>query len=123
MTDQPDQPDKAALIAWTDALIAQVNAFSRAALSYMGQDGYPVTLPLPFTFDPARRRFTLPVPVRPPARSATRAGEDPGQTSLTLLRFDPQVANERYLLFYGQLAAHDESWSFTPSRVVLPYRT
>jgi hypothetical protein len=120
MTDKTDKTVKTAMIAWTDELIAHVNSFSRAALSYMGQDGYPVTLPLPFTFDPATRRFTLPTPVRPPACSATSGGEDTGQIALTLLRFDPQVANERYLLFYGQLAAHDESWSFTPSRVVLP---
>jgi hypothetical protein len=104
------------MIEWADELIAQINSYNRAALSYMGLDGYPVTLPLPFTFDGAQHRFTLPRPAQPPAVSA----EDGGQTSLTLLRYEPQVANERYLLFYGQLAEHDDGWSFTPSRVVLP---
>ena len=104
------------MIEWTDELIAQISSYSRAALSYMGLDGYPVTLPLPFTFDRVQHRFTLPRPARPPAVSA----EGGGQTSLTLLRYDPQVENERYLLFYGQLAEHDDGWSFTPSRVVLP---
>ncbi len=103
------------MIAWTNELIAQIDSSSRAALSYLGESGYPVTLPLPFTFDRVEHRFTLPMPVQPPAIAA--AGE--GQTSLTLLRYDPQVANERYLLFYGQLVEHDDRWSFTPSRVVL----
>ena len=43
-----------------------------------------------------------------------------GSHSLTLLRYDPQVVNERYLLFYGQLVEQSDGWSFTPSRVVLP---
>jgi len=29
------------------------------------------------------------------------------------------VANERYLLFYGQLEERGAGWSFTPSRVLL----
>ena len=103
------------MIEWTNELIAQIDSSSRAALSYMGQDGYPVTLPLPFTFDRGEHCFTLPMPVQPPAISA----EGDGSTSLTLLRYDPRVANERYLLCYGQLAEHGNEWSFTPSRVVL----
>jgi len=103
------------MIDWTYELIAQIDSYSRAALSYMGQDGHPVTLPLPFTFDRVEHRFTLLVPVQPPAISA--GGE--GQSSLTLLRYDPQVANERYLLFYGQLVERGDRWSFTPSRVLL----
>src|SRR5947209_3661490 len=106
------------MIEWTDELIAQIRSYSRAALSYMGLDGYPVTLPLPFTFDGAQHRFTLPRPAQPPAFSAERVGV--GQASLTLLRYDQQVANERYLLFYGQLAEYGDGRSFTPSRVVLP---
>ena len=39
------------MIEWTDELIAQIGSYSRAALSYLSLDGYPVTLPLPFTFD------------------------------------------------------------------------
>jgi hypothetical protein len=103
------------MIEWTNELIAQIDSFSRAVLSYLGESGYPVTLPLPFTFDRVEHRFTLPMPVQPPAIAAT--GE--GQTSLTLLRYDPQVANERYLLFYGQLVEYGDRWSFTPSRVML----
>jgi hypothetical protein len=103
------------VIDWTADLSGQIDSFSRAALSYMGRDGYPVTLPLPFSFDRTEHRFTLPAPRHPPASSAH--GES--QTSLTLLRYDPQVANERYLLFYGQLAQQGDAWIFTPSRVVL----
>ena len=104
------------MIDWTDELMAQTGAFSRAALSYPGLDGYPVTLPLPFTFDPVEHHFALLIPVQAPAISA--GGE--GQASLTLLRYDPQVAGERYLLFYGQLTELGNTWAFTPSRVVIP---
>jgi hypothetical protein len=103
------------MIEWTNELIAQIDSSSRAALSYLGESGYPVTLPLPFTFDRVEHRFTFSMPVQPPARAAETAG----QSSLTLLRYDPQVANERYLLFYGQLVERGKECSFTPSRVVL----
>jgi hypothetical protein len=106
------------MIEWTNELLAQIDSSSRAVLSYLGESGYPVTLPLPFTFDRAGHRFTLPGPGHPPAISAEAAN----QTSLTLLRYDPQVAadrNERYLLFYGQVEERANGWSFTPSRVVL----
>jgi hypothetical protein len=103
------------MIEWTDELMAQLDSSSRAVFSYLGASGYPVTLPLPFTFDQMEHRFTLSKPGHPPAISA----EAVGQTSLTLLRNDPQVGNERYLLFYGQLEERGTGWSFTPSRVVL----
>jgi len=102
------------MIKWTTELITQIDSSSRAALSYLGASGYPVTLPLPFTFDEVEHHFTLPRPGHPPAISAEAAG----QTSLTLLRYDPQVANERYLLFYGRLSELGNTWAFTPSRVV-----
>jgi len=101
------------MIDWTDELMAQIGAFSRAALSYPGVDGYPVALPLPFTFDPVEHRFTFPMSEHRPAFSL----ED--RASLTLLRYDPQMANERYLLFYGQLTELGNQWAFTPSRVVV----
>ena len=103
------------MIAWTNELLELIDSYRRAALSYSGESGYPVTLPLPFTFERGGHRFTLPLPVHPPAISSQGAS----QTSLTLLRYDPQVANERYLLFYGQLTQQGESWAFTPTRVVL----
>jgi hypothetical protein len=102
------------MVDWTDELIAQIGSYSRAALSYMGESGYPVTLPLPFTFDRLEHHFTFPRPSQPPAISS----EAEGSTSITLLRYDQQRANEAYLLFYGQLARHDDTWSFTPTRVV-----
>ena len=105
------------MIEWTTELIAQIDSSSRAALSYPGLGGYPVTLLLPFTFDPVEHHFTLPIPVQAPAISA--GGE--GRTSLTLLRYDPQVAGERYLLFYGQLTELGNTWAFIPSRVVIPH--
>ena len=101
------------MIDWTDELIAQIDSSGRAALSYAGQDGYPVTLPLPFTFDKVEHRFTFPVP----SLSPTILPGTAGSASLTLLRYDPQRANEAYLLFYGQVARHGEAWSFAPSRV------
>ncbi len=101
------------MIDWTDELMAQTGAFSRAALSYPGLDGYPVALPLSFTFDPVEHRFTFPMPEHRPACS-------PGdRASLTLLHYDPQLASERYLLFYGQLTELGNTWAFTPSRVVI----
>jgi hypothetical protein len=104
------------MIQWTNEFLAQIDSYSRAALSYRGESGYPVTLPLPFTFDLVAHSFALPKPEHLPSISAKGEGE----TSLTLLRYDPQVVNERYLLFYGQLAEHGDEWSFTPSRVMLP---
>jgi hypothetical protein len=103
------------MIVWTDELIAQIGSYSRAALSYMGESGYPVTLPLPLTFDRLAHHFTFPMPAQPPAIMP----EAEGSTSITLLRYDQQRANEAYVLFYGQLARHDDTWSFTPWRVVL----
>jgi hypothetical protein len=103
------------MIEWTDELLAQINSSSRAALSYLGESGYPVTLPLPFSFDRLEHYFTFPVAALAPAISS----EAEGSTSITLLRYDQQRANEAYVLFYGQLARHDDTWSFTPSRVVL----
>jgi hypothetical protein len=76
----------------------------------------PVTLPLPFTFDRGEHRFTFPRPSQSPAISTVAEGSH----SLTLLRFDPQMVNERYLLFYGQLAEQSDGWTFTPSRLVIP---
>ncbi len=102
------------MIEWADELVAQIGSFSHAALSYPGVDGYPVALALPFTFDPAEHRFILTIPAdRPAIAQADRA-------SLTLLGYDPQVANERYLPFYGQLTEQGDQWLFIPSRVVLP---
>ncbi len=101
------------MIDWTAELIAQIGSFSRAALSYPGADGYPVALPLAFTFDPVEHRFTLLLPPHRPAISQL------DRASLTLLGYDPQVANERYLPFFGQLAEQGATWVFTPSRVVI----
>jgi len=103
------------MIDWTDEFIAQIGSYSRATLSYNGQDGYPVTLPLPFTFNKVEHRFTFPAPSQPPTISPQTAGS----ASLTLLRYDPQRANESYLLLYGQVAEHGHEWSFTPSRVMI----
>lgn len=109
-------------IVWTDELIARINGFSRAALSYLGQDGYPITLPVPFTFDATTHRFMLPMPASTHALARSPVPEGAGESSLTLLRFDPQVANERYLLLYGRLVEADGAWYFTPSRIVTPAR-
>jgi len=103
------------MIEWTSELIVQVDSASRAVLSYLGASGYPVALPLLFTFDQIEHSFTLPKPGHPPAISAKAES----QTSLTLLLYDPQRESERYLLFYGQLEEHNIGWSFMPSRVVL----
>ena len=104
------------MIEWTDELIVQIGSYSRAALSYSGLDGYPVTLPLPFTFDLGGHRFAFSRPSLSPAISMAAEGS----SSLTLLRYDPQVMNDRYLLFYGQLAEQSDGWFFIPSRVVIP---
>ncbi len=59
------------MIEWTDELIAQIGSYSRAALSYLGLDGYPITLPLPFTFDRGEHRFTFPRPSQSPAQGVS----------------------------------------------------
>jgi hypothetical protein len=112
-----DAANESHMVVWTDELSMQLASFSRGALSYSGQDGYPVTLPVPFIVDRVAQRLKLPVPI--PVHPLASAAADARQSSLTLLRYDPQVANERYLLCYGQLAVQDGDWTFTPSRVVL----
>ncbi len=102
------------MIAWTEELEALIAASSRAVLSYPGEGGYPVALPLSFTFDVQRKRFVLPVPVGHPAAAQTE------RVSMTLLRYDARSANERYLPFYGQLVEEGDTWYFIPSRVVMP---
>jgi hypothetical protein len=100
------------MMEWTEELLMQVQAFSHAALSYLGSDGYPVVLPLPLTFDGDKRCFTLPIPQQKPAPASEE------QVSLTLLRYDEHIKGERYLLFYGQLTETGEKWTFTPSSMV-----
>src|SRR6476646_1281365 len=103
------------MIEWTDELVAQVGSYSRAALSYPGTDGYPVALPLSFTFDPETHTFTLPLPPHGPAIAQA------DHASLTLLRYSAQMAGmTQYLLFYGQLTEQGDGWVITPSSVVLP---
>jgi len=102
------------MIDWTEELFTQIAASSRVALSYPGIDGYPVVLPLPFTFDRDKRCFILPIPCQRP----TPASEE--RVSLTLLHYDEQFKGERYVLFYGHLTETGNEWTFTPSHVVLP---
>lgn len=102
------------MIDWTDELVNQTSSYSRAVLSYPDGAGYPVALPLPFTFNQADHHFTLFLPVHRPAFSSQI------HASLTLLSYNPQIANELYLLFYGQLTEQDHQWVFAPSRVVKP---
>ena len=101
------------MIDWTEELFAQIAASSRVALSYPGIDGYPVVLPLPFTFDRDKRCFILPIPCQRPALASEE------QVSLTLLYYNEQVKGEQYVLFYGHLTETGNEWSFTPSHVVL----
>jgi general stress protein 26 len=108
-------PQKSVTIEWTDELIAQIGSCNRTILSYRGQDGYPVALPAPFTFNGGEHFFTFPKPAQLPAILK----EMQEFASLTLLYYDPQRASETYLLFYGQLAENDGNWSFTPTRVLL----
>jgi len=102
------------MIDWTEELLTQIEGFSRVALSYPGIDGYPVVLPLPFTFDRDKRCFRLPIPHQRPAPASEE------QVSLTLLHYDEQRKAERYVLFYGHLTETGNEWTFTPSQVVLP---
>ena len=101
------------MIEWTNELRAQIGSSSRAILTYLGVNGYPVALPLPFAFDAENERFALPMPTGYPPTS------DVDRASLTLLRYDPEMANERYIPFYGQLDEQGDTWLFIPSRVVI----
>ena len=101
------------MIEWTNELRTQIASSSRAILTYLGVNSYPVALPLPFTFDSEKQRFILPMPTGFPLNLEV------DRASLTLLRYDPEMANERYTPFYGQLEAHDNTWLFTPARVVI----
>ena len=102
------------MIDWTEELLTQIEAFSRVALSYPGIDGYPVVLPFPLVFDRDKRCFILPIPHQGPVPASEE------QVSLTLLHYNEQMKNERYLLFYGHLTETGNEWIFTPSDVVLP---
>ena len=101
------------MIAWTEELRVKIASNSRAVLSYPGENGYPVALPLSFTFDPEQHRFALPMPTGHPAVS------DAQRVSMTLLRYDAQGANERYVPFYEQLVEEGDTWYFIPARVVI----
>jgi hypothetical protein len=101
------------MIEWTNELREQIGSSSRAILTYLGVNGYPVALPLPFTFDSEKQCFMLPMPTGYPSIAEVN------RVSLTLLRYDPEMANERYIPFYGQLEEQGGVWLFTPSRVVI----
>ena len=101
------------MIEWTNELSVQIGSSRRAILTYLGVNGYPVALPLSFTFEADKQRFVLPMPAGYPPTSEL------DHASLTLLRYDPEMANERYLPFYGQLKEQGDTWLFTPSRVVI----
>ena len=101
------------MIEWTNELRAQIDSSSRAILTYLGVNGYPVAVPLPFTFDSEQHRFLLP---RPAGAPPTLVGD---RASMTLLRYDQEMANERYIPFHGQLEEQVDTWLFTPSRVVI----
>ncbi len=100
---------------FTDELVAQIRQHTRAVLSLTGPSGYPVALPLSFTFDPESRCFAMPIPKNLPNNVPRN-----GLASLTLLRYDPQVANERWLLFHGRLVESPRGFDFYPSRMVAP---
>ena len=102
------------MIDWTEELLTQIEASSRAALSYPGIDGYPVVLPLPLAFDRDKHRFTLPIPRQGPLPASEE------RVSLTLLHYDEQMKFERYVVCYGYLTETGNAWIFTPSGVVLP---
>ena len=104
------------MITWSEELKALIASSSRAVLTYPGENGYPVALPLPFTFNPELQCFVLPVPAGRPAEL------DAEHVSLTLLRYDTRTANERYLPFYGQLFEEGNTWYFIPARVVIRRR-
>lgn len=102
------------MITWTDELRELIASSSRAVLSYSGEGGFPVGLPLSFSFDAQLQRFALTLPAGYPTIV------DAQRVSMTLLRYDTRLANERYLPFYGQLVEEGGTWFFIPSRVVMP---
>ena len=104
------------MIDWTEELLAQIEAFSRVALSYPGVDGYPVVLPFHLAFDRDKHRFTLLIPHQSPLPAPQE------RVSLTLLHYDEQMKFERYLLCYGHLTEtgneiHPLLWSPKPLRL------
>jgi hypothetical protein len=46
-------------------------------------------------------------------------GRAVGRAFLTLLRYEPEMADGRYIPFYGQLEEQGDTWLFIPSRVVI----
>ncbi len=103
------------MIVFTDELVAQIRLHTRAVLSLVGPSGYPIALPLPFVFDRDKGRFAMPMP-----RNLPNTVPHNGLASLTLLRYDAQAANERWLLFHGRLVEQVSGFEFYPSRVVTP---
>jgi len=103
------------MMEFSEALVAQIHDHARAVLSLTGSSGYPVALPLPFAFDVTQRCFVMPRPKHVP-----EAVLPARRISLTLLRYDPQMDNERFLLFHGRLVETELGLTFYPSRMIVP---
>ena len=100
---------------FTDELVTQIRQHTRAVLSLTGRSGYPIALPLPFTFEAGKGLFAMPMP-----KNLPNTVPHNGRASLTLLRYDPQAANERWLIFHGRLVERMHGFDFYPSRMVAP---
>ena len=102
------------MIDFDNELAARIGKHSRSVLSVTGPDGYPISIPLPFHFDDTEHTFTL--PIGPNGLTLPTQG----RTALTLLYYNPQVANERFLAFQGTLTATEHGYKFLPARLILP---
>ena len=102
------------MIDFNDEIIARIRKHSRAILSVTGPDGYPISIPLPFRFNDADHSFAL-----PPGPSGLTLPTE-GRTSLTLLYYNTQAANERFLAFQGSLTETGNGYKFSPTQLIVP---
>jgi hypothetical protein len=96
--------------AW-DQRMGLLDEHETAVLSWMGPDGFPISVRVPFTADATRREIAI---------AAEPAGLPliEGRACLTVHRHAPNFTWQRNLQVRGNLARAEEGWRLIPRRVV-----
>jgi hypothetical protein len=96
--------------AW-DRRMDLLDEHETAVLSWMGPDGFPISVRVPFTADASRQEIAI---------AAEPAGLPliEGRACLTVHRHAPDFTWQRNMQVRGNLAPAEEGWRLVPRRVV-----